>query len=89
MCLVLALAVYFKPEFFSYNCFQSSPSKKKGLQYSNSVVSMVSNAAVSLSEATKNASHTKMPFINEVRYHLFFPVGFYIYICSLCNLSYL
>ncbi|XP_047130267.1 dixin isoform X1 [Hydra vulgaris] len=67
MCLILALAVYFKPELFSCNCFRNSILKNKASHCSSSPVSTVSNAAALTNKATNNISLIKMPFLNEER----------------------
>ena len=60
MRLVLALAAHFKPESFKYHTLHSatpgSSSKPKVLQRTPSVMSLASDAATSLLEASKNAS---------------------------------
>ena len=60
MRLVLALAAHFKPDLFKYQSLdQSFPGVKKTtkkLERTSSLVSILSNAAVSLADASKNAS---------------------------------
>eukprot|EP00111_Clytia_hemisphaerica_P018190 TCONS_00053793-protein len=71
MRLILALAAHFKPDSFNYNALNNNTStplktntstpvskstKKKSMQRAPSLVSLASEAAASLAEASKNAS---------------------------------
>lgn len=70
MRLVLALAAHFKPD--SFQGFHSTPkyttkSQRASIQRAPSVVSLVSDAATSLAEASKNASRGGMTWQNKYR----------------------
>lgn len=59
MRLVLALAAHFKPDSFKYQTLQNTPERGTGtnLQRGTSLASLVTDAAASLAEASKNASN--------------------------------
>lgn len=72
MRLILALAAHFKPDSLHYQGFHSTPTttttvKSRVTQRSPSVVSLVSEAAASLAEASKNASKSGVSLQSKLR----------------------